>query len=239
MPHSDGRLADLSLALLVVLLFRSVPAAAGAQLPAEPRRPAAAELRLPADIVYRRAVGPDRAVVFRHTSHVALEHDRCTGCHPGLFPILHRGPEPSPRAMNAGGSCGACHDGRKAFAVRDTASCAACHSGMPTRRMAAGSGTGAAAGAPPTAALPRPHAYPRGADSPGLVTFRHSTHARGPGSCRSCHPRPFRMSAASPLPNGGMHERSGCGLCHDGQRAFAAEDPGACARCHVGAGASP
>ena len=197
---------------------------------------ASIELRLPADIVYRHGNAADSAVLFSHSTHVALERNRCTRCHPRPFPMLARGPVPRHADMAAGRSCGLCHDGRSAFGVRDSASCRACHSGASPLRMAA-----ARAGARESAAAagrraPGPHAYPASGASPGRVTFRHATHLRGAAGCAACHPGPFRMAPVAPLPGGGMHARAACGACHDGRRAFATDDPEACARCHAGAG---
>jgi c(7)-type cytochrome triheme protein len=191
--------------------------------------PARIEMRLPADIVYSAGVGVDSAVVFSHQTHVALAGNRCTGCHPRPFPMLRRAPEPVHRDLDAGKSCGLCHDGKRAFGVRDRSACRTCHAGTVARRAAA-------SGAPsesPARRVPRPHAYPRGEDSPGRVTFRHETHLRGGGGCTACHPKPFGMTSAPPRPGGGMHESAACGACHDGRKAFAAGDPETCSRCHV------
>jgi len=222
--------------LSAALLHAGVAAAAPAAR--DSLRAAPVEVRLPADIVYGRVVGSERAVVFSHASHVALANDRCTGCHPQPFHMLTRGPAPRHRDMDAGGSCGICHDGKRAFGLRDSATCSACHAGEPSRR-AAPAGKGGPALDAAARRVPGPHAFPRGGDSPGPVTFRHDRHLRGAAGCATCHPKPFRMAAAPPLPGGGMHERAACGACHDGRKAFAAEDTEACARCHVEPGARP
>lgn len=199
----------------------------------------AIELRLPADIVYARAARPDSAVVFSHRTHFAFAGNRCTGCHPALFHMLKRGPAPGHREMNTGVSCGACHDGKRAFGVVDTSACRTCHSG-PRREPVAIAGKRASdAGPAPSAPLPKPHTYSRGEDSPGKVTFRHTTHTAGENTCVKCHPKPFRMAAVPPLPDFGMHGREACGACHDGGRTFAVDDPEACSRCHRESGAGP
>lgn len=225
-----------SCALAIVLLH---PWAAALPAPAARGAPTVApvETRLPADIVYRRLVKPDSAVTFSHRTHVELAGGRCTGCHPKPFPMLRRAPEPRHREMDAGGSCGACHDGKKAFATRGTASCRTCHSGMVQPRLA-GAARASAAGAAGARRPPGTRAFPRGADSPGPVTFRHETHLRA-AACAACHPKLFPMVPAAPRANGGMHERAACGACHDGKKAFACDDPGRCGRCHAGAGAGP
>ena len=184
------------------------------------------ELKLPADIVYTHGLSADSAVVFRHATHVEIAGRVCTGCHPRPFSMLSPKHRESHVAMNAGGSCGGCHDGRKAFGVRDASSCRTCHSGRRADRVAAaGKGSPAPGGGPP------PIAYARSAGSPGKVTFRHPSHLRGT-SCATCHPAPFRMRALSTAPSA-MHESGACGKCHDGKHAFGAQDPEKCARCHV------
>lgn len=193
----------------------------------------AIEVRLPPDIMYSRA---DSAVFFSHRTHVMFAANRCTGCHPATFPMLKRGPVPNHREMNRGASCGLCHDGKQAFGVADTAACLTCHSGPRKEAGAVAVKAGAEAGAAtPAPRLPKPHIYPRSDDSPGRVTFRHQTHAGG--GCADCHPKPFKMVAAPPLPDFGMHEAGSCGACHDGGRAFATDDPETCARCHREEGA--
>jgi c(7)-type cytochrome triheme protein len=240
MPRSARRSLRPLLPCLLIVLF-SHPASAA---PAEPgagdsARAALVEMRLPVDIVYGRAVGSDSAVVFSHQTHVPLAGDRCTGCHPQPFPMLRRAPAPTHREMNARRSCGTCHEGKQAFGVRDTTACRTCHSGMPAPRLAGASAPAGAPGGPAARRVPGPHAYSRGGDSPGRVTFRHETHLRGASGCAACHPKPFRMASAPARPGGGMHERSACGACHDGAKAFGVEDSDACARCHIEGGGRP
>jgi c(7)-type cytochrome triheme protein len=192
--------------------------------------PSGIALRLPPDIVYRHTVGPDRAVVFSHLSHVAFAQNRCTGCHPLPFRMLSPIHRVTHAEMNAGGSCATCHDGRHAFSSRDTTSCSSCHTGMPTVRV-----TSAARGPSAPHSLPKPIAFTRGEASPGAVTFRHETHVGGSRTCASCHPKPFAMSAAT-RGGGGMHQADACGSCHDGKRSFAVESADACGHCHVSGG---
>jgi len=197
------------------------------------------ELRLPADIVFRTRVSADSAVTFSHATHVAFAANTCTGCHPRPFRMLRPTHLTDHASMNSGGSCGACHDGKQAFGVREAGSCGTCHVGSNPRGMAVR--TGAADSSAPAAArkLPKPHAYPAAEYSPGRVTFRHETHVKRAAGCAACHPRPFAMRAVPPLPDGGMHASAACGACHDGAKAFAAEDQEACERCHVATGGGP
>jgi len=198
------------------------------------------ELKLPADVVYGRTVGADSAVTFRHGTHVAFAGNRCTGCHPRPFRILTPTLRITHREMNAGGSCGACHNGQQAFGVRDRQSCIACHSGMPAARLAAKDSVLGRAAEASSPGLPGPIGYPRGDASPGQVTFKHPTHLGDKSACATCHPKPFAMKRpAGHRLAGAMHEPSACGMCHDGAKAFGVEDPETCARCHVEPGAAP
>jgi c(7)-type cytochrome triheme protein len=199
----------------------------------------AIDLRLPADIVYPHGSHPDSSVVFSHRTHVEIAQNRCTGCHPAAFRMLTRGPVPRHGDMNAGGSCGACHDGKQAFGVREATACASCHSGPNAAPAVLPAGATGADSAQAALKLPRSHTYPPSADSQGPVTFRHKTHVKSPADCATCHPKPFRRAATPPLPNGGMHEAQACGSCHDGKKSFATDDDATCSRCHKESGARP
>ncbi len=214
-------------------------AAALGSLPAGGSTSAPPGLRLPADAIYDSSVGADSAVVFRHGTHVALAGNRCTGCHPQLFRILAPTRAISHRAMDAGLSCGHCHDGRQAFGVRDRESCGSCHVGRQTVLSAGGGRVSGEPGRARRPVGPKPITYARGESSPGAVTFRHATHVGGTTGCATCHPKPFARKSSGPGPGGGMHEPSACASCHDGQKAFAVADAEACVRCHVEPGGTP
>ena len=65
-------------------------------------------------------------VVFRHgKSHVPNPAD-CTACHPKLFRMAKAAPVPD-GGMHDAKSCGACHDGKKAFGSEDDKACTRCH----------------------------------------------------------------------------------------------------------------
>ena len=232
--------------LCVVLHARSwlaallaIAAGVGGAIAAGESAPTAAvAVRLPADLVFGDSTAPARAVVFSHETHFALAGNRCTGCHPRPFRMLHPEHRTGHAAMNAGGSCGTCHDGRLAFGVRDSASCATCHTGRPTAGAAA-VGPPGGAGTRPGARVPGPHLYKRGESSPGPVVFDHASHLRGAGGCVACHPTPFGMRFAPARPAGGMHERTACGACHDGEKTFDTEDAAACSRCHAAGEGEP
>jgi len=54
---------------------------------------------------------------------------KCADCHtkPKLFEMKKGGGKVTMAAMNEGKSCGACHDGKKAFSVKAAADCVQCH----------------------------------------------------------------------------------------------------------------
>lgn len=222
-----GRQAAALMAVLSLLTM-----CAGTVHATEPQAaPSSVELRLPPDIVFSRGIRADSAVVFSHATHVEYESRRCTGCHIKLFRILNTTHATSHRDMNAGASCGACHDGKHAFDVRATESCGSCHGG---RKAAPAATAGGAAGKSPAAfAGPGPFAFKQGGESPGRVTFRHATHLGKAMTCRTCHPKPFAMHGTAPLPDGGMHTPGACGMCHDGKKSFSVEDDSKCVRCHA------
>lgn len=59
-------------------------------------------------------------VVFDGTTHAKIT---CKECHPALFK-MKKGGKLSKADMKAGKSCGACHNGKKAFGLTE---CAKCH----------------------------------------------------------------------------------------------------------------
>lgn len=180
-------------------------------------------LRLPADLVFNSASDAPGVVVFRHASHVAIARGSCVTCHPRPFRILHPARRTSHAEMDAGGSCGACHDGKAAFSIAHPDSCEFCH-------------TGPAAEARPVEThwpeiLPSP-VLRRNPDSPGPVTFRHGAHLAVEARCSPCHPALFRMKAGTTrLAKDAMLGGAACGACHDGKRAFGVDDE-RCERCH-------
>jgi c(7)-type cytochrome triheme protein len=81
--------------------------------------------------------------------------------------------------------------------------------------------------------------FPKSDESPGPVTFRHSTHvdATRP-NCTSCHSATFKMlkiglQAAPDGPRWNMHEEQRCGACHNGEKGFNVKDADNCAVCHT------
>ncbi len=89
---------------------------------------AAQQLRLPPDLVYANSGGSPGKVVFSHQFHVGVS-DKCTSCHVKLFRMLSPTRQVTHADMEAGRSCGACHNGQMAFGPTDPAGCARCHVG--------------------------------------------------------------------------------------------------------------
>lgn len=69
-----------------------------------------------------KGAGP---VVFSHESHVGVHFQACTDCHAGLFTTRSQRKSFSMAQMEKGASCGACHDGLRAFSVKEN--CQLCH----------------------------------------------------------------------------------------------------------------
>jgi c(7)-type cytochrome triheme protein len=74
------------------------------------------------------AAGDTKAVVFPHWNHRARY--TCRVCHVELdFALRTNDTEITEQANREGAYCGACHDGRIAFAVSEASNCARCHTG--------------------------------------------------------------------------------------------------------------
>ncbi len=66
-------------------------------------------------------------VVFDGKTH-ADKGNKCADCHQsGLFKMKKGGEVFTMKDMEAGKNCGACHNGTKAFGVKEASSCAKCH----------------------------------------------------------------------------------------------------------------
>lgn len=64
-------------------------------------------------------------VVFSHEAHVEGMALACTECHDKLFTSSKQHKTVTMKQMQKGKSCGACHNGKKAFSVKGD--CAKCH----------------------------------------------------------------------------------------------------------------
>ena len=82
------------------------------------------------DIVFAQAESSPGKVVLRHSTHVDSAQPNCTICHIKAFRIL-RNPQAKEASVLSGDMhdehrCGSCHNGQKAFSVKDD--CTLCHS---------------------------------------------------------------------------------------------------------------
>lgn len=100
----------------VVVILAASAAMATAALP-----------KLPGPIAFPQSGDSPGVVTFNHETHVDAAKPSCTGCHPAQFAILKATPKPTMKheQMQKGSQCGACHDGKKAFAF--DADCTMCH----------------------------------------------------------------------------------------------------------------
>jgi len=64
-------------------------------------------------------------VLFSHETHVGGMTPACTECHDKLYLSKGQHRSVSMKQMQKGKSCGACHNGKKAFSVKGA--CAKCH----------------------------------------------------------------------------------------------------------------
>lgn len=102
--------------------------------------------------------------------------------------------------------------------------------GIAAAALAAG-----AAGEPAAWRLPGAIVFEGNPESPGPVAFRHETHVSpGPKVCLACHPEPFPiLRPVRATTHARMDAGDSCGACHDGEKAFGADDGAACEICHV------
>ena len=125
-------------------------------------------------------------VVFSHSVHGT----GCNECHPKLFEKKRSNSRISMKAMERGKSCGACHNGKRAFSV--TGDCVKCHAGDILYKEA----------------------------DAGDVTFPHSAHieAFGCDSCHPDLFKAERGKNKATMEE--MEKGKSCGACHDGSTAF-------------------
>lgn len=64
-------------------------------------------------------------VTFSHETHVTGAGLRCTDCHDRLYLNSAKHRKVTMKQIEKGKSCGACHDGKKAFSVKGE--CGRCH----------------------------------------------------------------------------------------------------------------
>lgn len=142
-------------------------------------------------------------VAFSHPVHLKSLGNNCTLCHNTLFKIGDKAAPVTMKAMEQGASCGACHNGKRAFGLP---ACTRCH---VTKEV------------------------PIDIPNFGAVVFSHAFHlGLGAYGCADCHNAVFRAATNNPnVSMKAMEQGKSCGACHDGSTAFSVK--GDCTRCHV------
>lgn len=156
----------------------------------------------PKDVAYQiKGLG---VAVFSHARHIAKSGGGCKGCHNGTIKTRETGVTMA--QMEKGKKCGACHNGKRSFAV--TANCDRCHRGLKPKEI-----TFTLKNVPP-------------------ATFSHSFHLQA-YKCTDCHTKIFPYRAVTGKATmEDMFKGKSCGSCHNGKNAFSAA--GDCGKCHKG-----
>jgi c(7)-type cytochrome triheme protein len=130
-------------------------------------------------------------VVFNHGVHINKKGmtNNCRACHDALFDLKNK-KHYSMAEMEKGKSCGACHDGKKAFPINK---CASCHQ---TKEIV----------------------YK--VKSTGPTGFSHKLHLAKSADCGICHPSIFAAGANKRFTMADMKKGKSCGACHNGKKAF-------------------
>ncbi|HLE42009.1 MAG TPA: cytochrome c3 family protein [Nitrospirota bacterium] len=171
---------------------------------------------------------PLKSVLFSHRLHVDEKGLSCDMCHTKLFEMQALAAQGrSDFNMNSlykGKYCGACHNGRVAFA--SNTQCARCHGGVKEYEAAKKAGkinaSGRGSGGPKNLVY-----KPKGI---GAVTFSHEFHTNAFG-CKDCHTKVFRMKkGGNRMTMDAMNDGKFCGKCHNGKEATAVSE---CAKCHA------
>jgi c(7)-type cytochrome triheme protein len=129
---------------------------------------------------------------FSHKAHFG--GTECGKCHPVLFAANRKNSPVGMAAMAKGKSCGACHNGKNAFSVKE---CSKCH---PTRELLFEE------------------------KSTGNVPFSHKFHAvlYSCADCHTSIFE-SRLSEVK-MSMQAMESGKSCGVCHDGKTAFSVKD---------------
>ncbi|NJD92398.1 MAG: cytochrome C [Geobacter sp.] len=139
--------------------------------------------------------------VFSHQVHIGMF--KCPDCHTKVFPYKAGATKATMATMEAGKSCGTCHNGKDAFTVKGE--CDKCHNGY------------------------QPASIVFKTDA-GEATFSHDFHL-GMYKCADCHTKifPFKAGALKAKMSDMDRDGKSCGACHNGKDAFKSEE---CTKCH-------
>lgn len=129
---------------------------------------------------------------FSHKVHIEVAG--CAACHPKLYAPNQQNKRVGMAAMEKGKSCGACHNAKEAFSVKE---CSRCH---PVRELE----------------------FP--AKNFGPAQFSHKFHVGmySCTDCHTSLYQPARSTVVVSM--GKMEEGKSCGHCHDGKTAFTVKD---------------
>ncbi len=135
-------------------------------------------------------------VEFSHYNHLDAVGSDCPTCHNDVFHIVaKKNPSFTMADMKRGKSCGACHNGKKAFSTDED--CTTCHAGDLTWKN----------------------------EDAGDTTFPHQAHLDMDFGCSDCHPDLFQAKyRGNKMTMDAMSEGEYCGACHDGDSAFSVEE---------------
>jgi c(7)-type cytochrome triheme protein len=153
----------------------------------------------PREIEFKVKGASDAA--FSHKFH--LTSYACKDCHTSVFPYKAGMKRYSMADMEAGKSCGVCHNDKDAFTAQGN--CDRCHKGFkPADVVFKNDG--------------------------GEVKFGHEFHL-GMYKCADCHTKFFPYKAgAKHFGMAGMEAGNSCGGCHNGKDAFTVKEN--CDKCH-------
>ncbi len=101
--------------MLMMLLGAAMPTASGAKTVGG------------GDIVFTPADPAVRPVLFSHEKHVIAKGITCTSCHYHIFQMAKGSHEMNMEKITKGLFCGTCHNGSRAFDVKDPHNCKRCH----------------------------------------------------------------------------------------------------------------
>ena len=68
-----------------------------------------------------------KTVILSHELHVNIKDLKCSACHNHTFQMAKNSAKMDMSKITKGQFCGHCHNGEKAFDVKDKANCGRCH----------------------------------------------------------------------------------------------------------------
>src|SRR5690242_7596086 len=79
------------------------------------------------DIVFKPREPSVKQVIFSHDKHVEGQGIKCVDCHYMIFQMAKGSFKMDMNKITKGDFCGKCHNGQKAFDVKETKNCIRCH----------------------------------------------------------------------------------------------------------------